>query len=315
MKKIAVFVMLVFFVFTLAAQEAEQDNGMTTSDALVLQITTLPEAKLTYTKHFKFPFLQGGNPLTSGNNIDFALSAEITPISLYGLAEAVWTPIAFFNLSAGGMIGSAWNMELFGSPLRGIGINQLGTNGKEAHEGNGFDGAHWKAQAGATVQMDMAAIFPGDWNHVVMQSYHEINYKAYTAAKEGESWYFQSDAGENQNGFNYYGNLLLGYQMPIFLNTVGLMAEADLYLYDTPNSKQWGGDKIRWTFSGAANFTITEQLGASLILQLRTRRNFDEGKESDKDVKELYYRTLDLKNSDPLYLEFYRVALGLTYTF
>jgi hypothetical protein len=169
--------------------------------------------------------------LTEGNNIELALTAEVTPISLTGYAEAVWTPIAFLQFVAGGRIGSAWNMTLGDFELNGIGINYADSKGKAKTDGSAFDGLLWKMQAGAAFQMDAAAIIPGDWNHVVLRTYHEINHRGYSKAKEDESWYYQCDDGENQNGFNYYGNILLGYQMPIFLNTIAFMAEMDLYLY------------------------------------------------------------------------------------
>jgi hypothetical protein len=313
MKKLVFFTSLLFLAFSLTAQD-QSGNGITSSDELTLQFTTLPEAQLNYTRRYNIPFLQGSNPLTSGNNIALALTAELTPISVNAVADAVWTPIAFFNVSLGGRIGSGWNMELFGMELIGIGNNIKDVSGS-TNDGNAFDGIHWRAKTGATLQFDMAAIFPGDWNHIVMQTYHEINYKGYSDAANGTSWYYLNDSGENRNGFNYYGNLLLGYQMPIFLNTVGFMAEANLYLYDTPNRSNWGDDLVRWTFAAAANFTITEQLGASLILQFHTRRNYTQGTEGSNKVKSTYYQDRNLIEDDPLSLQFFRVALGFTYKF
>jgi hypothetical protein len=318
MKKIILCVLLLCLAFTLIAQDqTESENGIKSSDSLTLLISSLPEAMLTYTKSYNIPFLQGDNPLTAGNNVNAALSVDLTPISLEGSAEAVLTPIAFFQVSAGGKFGTGWNAELFGSQLYGIGLNEDDGTGHEEQDGSGFDGVMWKAQVGAALQMDMAAIFPGDWNHIVFRTYHEINHRGYSRAKGHDSWYYQNDAGENQNGFNYYGNYMLGYQMPIFLNTVGLMAESDLYLYDTPKASRWGDDKLRWHFAAAFYFTITEKLGASLIAQFRTRRTYEEGKESKLNKEEddqIYYRNRNLETSD-LSLEFYRVAVGLTYTF
>jgi hypothetical protein len=311
MKKIVLFVSLLFLAFTLTAQETE--GGITQSDDLVFQASTLPEALLSYTKGFNFPFLQTDNPLMSGNNIDLALTAEVTPISLTGIVNAVWTPIAFFQFSLGGKLGSGWNLPLFGMELRGIGLNE-NNGGTPEYSGSGFDGVQWRAQAGAALQMDMAALIPGDWNHVVMRTYHEINHKGYSRAVNGESWYYQHDAGENRNGFNYYGNLQLGYQMPLILNMVALQAEADLYLTGPDNRDQWGDDKVRWTFSGILNFGITDNFSAMVITQFRTRRNFVEGKESESEaLNAIHYQYRNLDASDPIRLAFYRVALGLTY--
>jgi len=307
MKKILFLFILTFSVMPLIAQEK---TDISSSSDLLLQITSLPEAKLGFTKRFIFPFLQGESSLTEDNNLGLALTAEISPISLNGIVEVVWTPIAFFQLAAGSRIGSGWNIELFDNEIYGIGINQSDINGNAEINGNAFDGLLWKTQIGGAIQFDLAAIFPGDWNHIVARSYHEINYKGYSRAKENEAWYFEADEGENCNGFNYYGNFLIGYQMPIFLNLAGVLAEMDLYLYDTPDRERWGDDLIRWTFSGIFNFSITKQFGITLLAQFRTRRNFEQSNWQD-----LYYRNRILDNSNPLRLEFYRAAAALTYKF
>ena len=311
MKRIIFFALLYLIVqFSGAQEQTGNKTGVDSSAELVLLASSLPEAKLGFTERFSFPFLQGENPLTVDNNIGLALSAEVSPISLNGIAEAVWTPIAFFQLAAGGRIGSGWNMELSGSEIYGIGVNRADAAGRAETSGSAFDGLLWKAQAGAALQADLAAVFPGDWHHVVVRSYHEINYKGYTRAAAGESWYFENDDGENCNGFNYYGNLLFGYQMPALLNLAAVLAEADLYLYDTPDRSSWGDEKIRWTFSGILNFSFTEHIDLTLITQLRTRKNYLESNWQD-----LYYRKRHIDSSKPMHLEFYRVAAALTYKF
>jgi hypothetical protein len=306
MKRITFFVLFCFC--SMQALMADDTSAISSSDELVLQITIEPAMKLGYTHRFNFPFLQGSSPLTEANGIGLALGAEVSPVSLNGIAEAVWTPIAFFQLAAGGSIGSGWNIKLFGSDVYGIGISHANAEGYTEHSGSSFNGLFLKAQMGAVLQADLAALVPGDWHHVVMRTYHEINYRGYTGASSGESWYFENDDGENCNGFNYYGNLLIGYQMPIFLNTVALLAEADMYLYDTPNRSRWGDDRIRWTFSGVLNFTITQKFSAALVTQFRTQRNY-----LQSNWKDLYYRNRTLNTSSPLRLEFFRIAAILTY--
>ena len=309
MRKIILLILLSLFAQALTAeQKPDETNGADTSSELILQVSSLPEMKLGFTGHFIFPFLQGESPLTKDNNIGLALTAEISPISFNGIAEAVWTPIAFFQLAAGGRIGSGWNLELFGNTIYGIGINRSGAGGKAEQSGSALDGLLWKVQTGAAIQADLAAVFPGDWNHIVARSYHEINYKGYTHATSGESWYYENDEGENCNGFNYYGNFLIGYQMPVFFDFVAFLAEMDLYLYNTPDRGKWGDDKIRWTFSGIFKFSFTEKISLALIAQFRTQKNYRE-----TGWRDLYYRNRTIDNSNPAHLEFYRVAAALTY--
>ncbi|MDR1948680.1 MAG: hypothetical protein LBQ38_04745 [Spirochaetaceae bacterium] len=292
----------------LGAEDTESSGGIRSDRSLALTLSSLPEAKVGFTQGFTFPFLRGDNPLTAGNNIRTTFTAEISPISMDGIAEGTWTPIAFLQVIAGLRIGTGWNINLFGGEVKGIGINRPKADGTAETAGSAFDGLQWSSHLGGAFQFDMAAIFPGDWHHVVFRSYHEARYWGYSAASAGDSWHLENDAGENRNGFNYYGSYLIGYQMPIFLNTVGFLAEMDKYLYDTPNRDIWGDGLGRWTFSAVLNFTITDWLGAALITQFETRRNY-----TDTDWEDLFYQYRHLDTADPRRLAFYRVAAILSF--
>jgi hypothetical protein len=310
-RKIGFLLLLPLFAQALTAEEQPDDQtAVTSSRELTLMVTSLLSMKAIFTERFNFPFLPGASPLTADNNIGLALSAELSPVSLNGVAEAIWTPVAFFQFAAGGRIGSGWNLSLSGGNAYGIGLNRPDSAGNGEHNGGAFDGLLWKVQTGGALQADLAALYPGDWHHVIARSYHEINYRGYTRAKSGESWYYETDEGENCNGFNYYGNLLLGYRMPLFFNMAGLLVEADLYLYDTPGRDKWGDDTIRWTFSGVFGFAITKHLDLTLAAQFRTRNNYQE-----PHWRDLYYRNRTVDRSRPVRLEFYRAAAVLTYKF
>ena len=167
----------------------------------------------------------------------------------------------------------------------------------------------------------MAAVVPGDWNHVVFQTYHEINYHGNSRATNGEAWYFENDSGENRNGLNYYGSIVLGYQMPTVLKMVAFMAEMDKYLYDSPagfDRTVWGDDLIRWHFSNVLQFNLSDKFVIAIITQFRTMRNFtnfdlNEAKKNDETLMHYQSRVLDTNN--PLRVEFYRVAGIFSYSF
>jgi hypothetical protein len=299
-------------LFLLALGNLFAEIGVETSSDQTLTASSLPEAKLSFNRRFTFPVLAGTGPLTEGNNLATAFTAEISPVSLNGAAEAVFTPIAFFQVVGGFKLGTGWNMELFGSQVYGMGINQPKEDGRTSEiKGAPVDGLVWGPHLGGVFQFDLAALFPGDWHHIVFRTYHEWNYRAYTQANGGESWVFENDNRENRNGSNYYGNYLLGYQMPIFLNTVGLMAEMSQYLYGTPNGAYWGDDRGRWIFSALFSFTITKQLGAALIVHTRTMRNYQDGDKSNE--AHYYYQYRELDQDNPLRLDFYRAAAILTF--
>ena len=297
-------ILFIFTALTLAAQET--DKSVSASSELILQISTLPEAKLGFSHSIRFTVLQGESALTQGNNLKLNFTGEISPVSLNGIVRTVFTPVAFLEFQAGIRLGTGWNIVLFGSDVYGNGFNLEANPGKA--DGKPFDALLWKAHFGGTFQFDYAAVAPGDWNHVVMQTYHEINYNGNTRAKNNEAWFFEADSGENRNGFNYYGNLLIGYQMPIFLNTVAFLMEMDLYLYDTPGRSVWGDDMIRWKFSNVLIFTVTEKMDIALITQFRTARNF-----TSFDWKEKHFTQRVLNTSNPYGFEFYRVAAAVTY--
>jgi hypothetical protein len=295
---------------------------------LSLQVSTLPEAKLSASVHYLFPLLRdtgplAGTPLTADNNLNATLRGEISPVSLNGAFEAVFTPIAFFQLAGGFKLGSGWNITLGESDIYGLGLNRPKitrrtdalTRPMEERtseiKGYPLDGLVGKAYLGGAFQFDLAAIYPGDWHHLVFRTYHEFNYQGYTKATHGESWIFEAVTDENRNGFNYYGNYLLGYRMPIFLNTVGFLAEMERYLYNNSRGEYWGDGLGRWTFSLLFNFTVTGDLEAALLVQTRTMRNYQDGDRTNSSRYYYQYRELDTDN--PLRLDFYRVAAVFTY--
>jgi hypothetical protein len=297
-----------------SAWAQDENGGIKTSTDMQVQISSLPEAKLSFSQSFVFPFLQGSSPLTSDNNIATVFSAEVSPVSLNGKAEIIWTPAAFFLLSGGGMAGSGWNMALG----NGIGINRPVNEGdplprKAIIDGTAFDGLLWRAWGAGTLQFDLAAVIPGDWNHILFQSRQELRYAAYSRAEPGDSWVYEADFGENQNGLVYYASYVLGYQMPLspVLDTVAFMAEIDKPLYNTPGGEYWGENLGKWTFSGLFNFSINPRFSTALVIQMQTRKNYGS---SNFNNKEYYYRDFEIKDDGgQRRLLFYRAALLFNY--
>ena len=319
MKKLLVIVLcfITGIAGILGAQE-ESDSGMTSSRTLDVQISSLPELKVIFKQNFKFPAMQGDGMLTKGNNFKVSVGGEITPISFNALADAVLTPIAFLELSVGGRIGSGWVIPIG----KGIGLNisDGNTPQKMKYDGKPFDGALYGAYIGGLLQMDFGLLMPWDYDHVVFQSYHEINYAGYSRGTNEKPWFYESDAGENVNGFNYYGNFLLGYQIPDFwFNTIAVLTEMDYHLYNLPNRDVYGDDLIRWHIAGVLGFTFTDWLDVKLITQFRTLRNYKDGSPEWKgstisgNPNGYYYRDRILDTSNKMDFHFYRVAALVTF--
>jgi len=319
-KLFLLFFVLIFILSMLFAEE-ENEPDFKNSTSLKLAISSLPEAKLTLSQSFTVPFLQGNNFLVSGNNIRFNMDAEITPICMGLLGSAIFTPIAFLEFSVGGKAGSGWNVEGLGT---GIGLNVPDYNitedeNKTSVDGSAFDGTFLNVNFGAAFQFDIGAVVPGDWTHVLIRTYHEAANNVYSRADRNQPWFYESDHGENQNGWTYYSAYILGYQLPIFMNMVALQAEMYKYLFNYPDSAGWGGNIGRWDFSFIMNFKIIEKFSALLVTQFRLYRDYEDfeypvsvfGKKSGALNYERYYQ--DRVYQDSRSLKFYRVAAILNY--
>ena len=313
--------LLTLIPFAVQAEDAQADEGgIKTSTDLQFQISTLPEIKIHLSQSLVFPFLQGTGPLTKDNNLTTVFAAEVSPVSLNGMAEIIWTPAAFFLLSGGYLAGSGWNMSLG----NGIGINtpqkekgsfpgMAETPRKAKIEGEAFDGLIWRTWGAATVQFDLGAVIPGDWTHVLFQSRQEFRYAAYTQASGCQSWVFENDDGENMNGWRYYASYVLGYHMPQspVLDTIAVMAELNKSLYNLEGGDYWGDGLGEWMFSGLMNFSINSRFNTAFAAQFRTRRNHGI---SDFNNKDYFYRDFELFSREgQRRILFYRAAVILNF--
>jgi hypothetical protein len=319
----ALCVFFALFPASAGAQESPPEDPADFKDSteLEVQVSSRPELKFKVIETMTFPFLRGDGPLTEGNNIKAVLSAEVSPVSINGIAEALWTPAAFFQVAAGAKAGTGWNINLFGNGIYGIGINAPGAEkdakgrSKSEVRGESFDGLLWSAWGGGALQFDLAALFPGDWNHLLFRTYHEARYAAYTRAAGRQSWFFEADYGENRNGWVYYSSYLVGYQMPRspVLNTVAVMAELKKNLYNTPGGDYWGDTLGDWTLSGLLNFVLSPRFRTTLAVQLRSWRNH--GSSDLENAGMIYYQERELQGDyGERRLAFYRAALIFNYT-
>jgi len=312
------FTLLTAAAYTAYAQTSTSAaNEVQTPTELTLTASSEPGVKFSVRQSVVFPFLQGESPLTKENTIALVFSAEVSPASLNGIGEVIWTPAAFFLLSGGGRAGSGWNMPLGD----GIGINRPKTDQdnsspyrKSEIAGTAFDGLLWAGWGSGTVQFDLGAVIPGNWNHILFQTRQELRYAAYTKAGAGVPWVFENDFRENQNGWKYQAGYVIGYYMPAspVLDTIAFMAELHKNLYNTKGGSFWGDDLGYWIFSGLFNFSITSQFSTALAIQMHTRRNH--GNRNFNLDTDYFYRDLPLESEGgQRRVLFYRAALILTY--
>jgi hypothetical protein len=254
-----------------AEESGENEGTMKNRMDLSFYASTRGEMQVNFLPQWKFPFLQGNSPLTSGNNITLKLDAALSPIWAGLTGDTVLTVFPFLSFTAGVMAGTGWNYDLFGKvPLTGLGLNRR-TGADDQNDGvigNGYDGVVWDVHAGTTVQFDLAAFFPGDWNHVIMQFYNKIDYLAYTKAQGDDLWYYLGDDGMNMNAFRHSFDLFAGYAMPLFVDLAGYQLSGTLPFY---NAEAGSGVRDRGyslTHAFIANFKINKSWSIMTIARV-----------------------------------------------
>ncbi len=169
------------------------------------------------------PFLPGDSFLFEDNNLTFIVKPVLAPVSLHLETEVHWQPIAFLKLQAGVAFGTGWYLSFMNA--QGLALNNQPDITDTAS--GGFAGLYY---LGATFQFDFAAIFPGEWNHVVISATGKARYVNYNKAGATDAWIWRADGGQNFNGWQYKGDYALGWQPPWKMNFIGLVAEHAFYI-------------------------------------------------------------------------------------
>jgi len=291
--KIKKFIFIILICIT-AVNEiwAEANANIQKQTDMSLVFSTIGEIQFGFEKKIIFPFLQGSSGMTSDNNITQRLGVEVTPVSINILADTIWTPIAFLKLSLGSQAGSGWNYNMFGTCLNGMSLYRFAEfeNPQEQATGSGLDGVVWNVHFGTTLQFDLAAVFPGAWNHVVSKFENSLSYQNYTKARGDEQWYFKADDGINQNSFGYYFSGFLGYQMPIIFNMAGIQFELSLPFYNPQSSKSLFDREPEMLCSLVTEFTLNRHFNIMAITQLGNRVIHPVTPDFDRQWK--FYRVL-----------------------
>jgi len=248
----------------------------------------------------RVPFLVGRGSLTSGNNVSFSITGSLSPVSARLEGEATLTPIAFLNVYAGAMAATGWDIGLF----NGMGLN---ADGSGVPESASLQGAVLKSWIGGTFQFDLAALLPGDWTHVVTLLSPRLQYAWFSGAERGQAWMFEADIGENFNGWKLLGSYFLGYQMPLVLNTVGVLLQTEQnlgYVRDLSPlaGGGWASDFLLITIAPVLNFKLSERSSLAALFQFRRERLYT----SDS----MFYAYFENRNYSGVYWDFYRIAFS-----
>jgi hypothetical protein len=241
--------------------ETQTDLSVTASTAMEMQ--------LGVTQDFIFPF-GGETVLTEDNNLDLKIESFLTPFSFELFGNTIWSPLPLLKMHAGMFLGTGLNYNMFGMfDFKGMGLYEIDDEGKESIIGKGLDGIVWNAHLGATIQFDLDALLPGVWHHLVIRYYNEIQYYAYTKARDNDWWYFKADDGTNQNSFRYQYILDLGYQMPIKLDYAGLRLTGLLPIHNPHSGESLTNQGFELSSMLVLNYNFTEFFSLMSLVQIK----------------------------------------------
>lgn len=264
------------------------------------------EAKATLSVADSVPLFAGAGPLFSANKLSGRFDLELSPVSANALGRLALTPIAFLVFEAGAGVGTGWTA----GPFRGLGINPPASSGAEDIDLTPFGGVVWRAWGAGTFQFDLAAVFPGAWNHVVVLATAKVEHEAYTGAGTHDAWLWEADAADNFNGAKLYMTGVLAYRLPLPIDTVGFMAETEERI-DAVRSRSpvdsggWGSDFRIWKIAALANFAFGPRSSLAVLAQFRLESDWTDETTRLRDFRERVYE-------GPSW-SFYRLALSYTY--
>jgi hypothetical protein len=244
-------------------------------------------AKAIVSRSYTMPALVSAGALTEGNNLALSVSSELAPVSINTNVEATLTPLAFLKFSVGAGLGSGWSISPLG--FTGLGLNNAGVT-----EDKSFGGIIYRAWASGTFQFDLAAVMPGDWNHIVVLASPKIEYDAFTGATASQAWIWEADSGMNYNGLKLKGSYVLAYQMPLALSMAGLLLEPEGYIgsvaaKSTMATGGWGSDYTKLALSAIFNFTLSDKASIAILPQIKSDIKWSDATAAASDFTKRVY--------------------------
>ena len=149
------------------------------------------------------------------------------------------TPIAFLQFDAGGGIGTGWDIGFIGL---GVSRRRRQRSSRRISEASSIEPGSRERSSSTSPPS-----WPGDWHHIVALADDKLEYQAYSDASDTTPWIWEADNGMDFNGWQLYGSYFLGYQMPIVLDTAGLLLQTQGYVgsgarHVDAASGGWGSD-------------------------------------------------------------------------
>lgn len=254
------------------------------------------ECRTTLHARYTIPVPFNDTMLFSGNTLSFDAGLAISPISIMPKLMVSFTPVAFFNFFAGANLGTAWEF---------LGIKSLSRydSAKGGYEQMvTFKTWFYQFWICSTFMFDTAALFPGDWNHIIMAASYELNYSGLLNADNNSGLFqWQTTRGMTE-GLQYVSTFTAGYQMPLKLSLVGAQLELSGYMNGSDfedTYKKYDGAFMTISMSPLAQITLNKKDSIFLLAVFSSRRSFEQEHDKADDEplltqsgREWYFRRL-----------------------
>ncbi len=224
-----------------------------------------------FTAEYKIPVLTGESALFAGNNVTLRAECGLTPVSSTQHFSVTFSPAAFFDLDAGFVTGSGWNIGSF------HGIREYNPARNEYDELDSFSTWYLYPFVRATIKFDVGALWPGDWHHIVGLATFETGYQSLIGAKQ-TVWEWQTFAG-NADGWFYRQYYVIGYQMPLKLSMIAMTFDLSGH-YNASDygqfAQSFGGDFMYAEIGPMIEVTLNKKNYFYSLIAFSGRRSFAE---------------------------------------
>ena len=224
------------------------------------------EAVTEFDATYTMPFLNGSDELTVDNHLAFKLGLELSPVTIAPVASVTFSPIAFLEFAIGGTIGTGWPLT---DDIQGLA--KLDESKPKYKNLTPFANWYFYTWASGCFMFDLAAIWEGDWHHVVTTATYKAGYQKMTGTKS-TVWGWRNSYGF-ANGWVYEQEYFLGYQMPLKVSMAGIGAT----LWGNYQSSDYG--KFSSNYDG--DFMTIDIWPMVVLADFRARRSFREKYDDD----------------------------------
>lgn len=235
---------------------------------------------------YTIPTPLGEHWLLKGANVELWGSFELSPVTVRPMVEVDFTPLPFLVFGAGASIGSGWNVLGF------EGLARYDFKTADYEKLTPFAHYFYDLWVSGNFQFDTGALIEGDWSHVVMVASYKLFYEALTGVDDGDIWQWQESA-RRANGLQHTFTGVLGYQMPLTLNMIGLMAEITGHLDKEDYgevARSFDGDFTTTALSLLMSFRLNEKNNLTTLVTFQRDRSYSR-KHDDEDQEPLLHVT------------------------